>query len=723
MKTFNRGNLTTVVLLALTIGMSQTVFASTPIHEKSGTTEVDLSDVSVSDTLSSVRADATGKIIATGADNQNINLTDTRKGGTVYNVFAYNGGTIQLGDADTKFVTINSTGENAYGIMAFEDGDYKKTNPGTPSKVVVNGDTLTINVHGTKWAIGAQAQSNLNNPASVIDINTKNTIINASTDVDASTLKDGDENPAIGLISYSGSTVTIHNNLTINAPTAISTRGYSTVTINPEGTGTVKLNGDISFNYDAPTSGTSIDSTVNINLTNAESYLNGNIIKTGNPPANKITVKDMKLTASNGAVWNTTKNSFVNQLTLTNGGQVNLSGDAHEVDVLDRLTSNGGMVTTDSLDSQLKLASGAQKAVKSLTVKGSGNLADAIAADASVAQKLANVVTSEDTQKSLATQVTTDEGLIAGAYNGTINADGTVTGHQAINTGNSAISNMAAISLMTWRQENNDMNKRLGELRDSKGKEGTWFRMARGEMKYGEQNVKNQYNYYQLGWDTKVSPTWTVGGALTYTDGQSSFSGGNGTNKHTGFAIYGSQLQNDGSFIDLIGRFAHMKNEFSTVTGAGNGSYDTNGFSLSAEYGKRYQQSGNFWLEPQAELTYGHVTSADVTSNRGVHLHQDSLDSLVGRLGFSAGQDIKAGNIYARASYLHEFQGDADSNMTYGSVNTPFTRDLGGSWWEFGLGTNLNFGKDSHFYLDVEKSTNGDVTTPWQWNVGFRVAY
>ncbi len=717
MKTFNRGNLTTAVLLALTIGMSQPVFASDTVYENAATKSADLSDVSVntpwSDTVTSaVRAEDKGTITATGEKNQDINLTAQTDNGTIYTVYARNGGTIQLGDETTQNVTITSTGKNAYGIMSLLNG----------SNVTINGDTLTINAHGTDYAMGMQAQSNSGTPAT-IDINTKNTIINASTDVDASTLKDGDENPAIGLISYSGSTVTIHNNLTINAPTAISTRGYSTVTINPEGTGTVKLNGDISFNYDAPTSGTSIDSTVDINLTNAESYLNGNIIKTGNPPENKITVKDMKLTASNGAVWNTTKNSFVNQLTLTNGGQVNLSGDAHEVDVLDSLTSNGGVVTTDSLDSQLKLASGAQKAVKSLTVKGSGNLADAIAADASVAQKLANVVTSEDTQKSLATQVTTDEGLIAGAYNGTINADGTVTGHQAINTGNSAISNMAAISLMTWRQENNDMNKRLGELRDSKGKEGTWFRMARGEMKYGEQNVKNQYNYYQLGWDTKVSPTWTVGGALTYTDGQSSFSGGNGTNKHTGFAIYGSQLQNDGSFIDLIGRFAHMKNEFSTVTGAGNGSYDTNGFSLSAEYGKRYQQSGNFWLEPQAELTYGHVTSADVTSNRGVHLHQDSLDSLVGRLGFSAGQDIKAGNIYARASYLHEFQGDADSNMTYGSVNTPFTRDLGGSWWEFGLGTNLNFGKDSHFYLDVEKSTNGDVTTPWQWNVGFRVAY
>ncbi|RGS73657.1 hypothetical protein [Mitsuokella sp. AF21-1AC] len=126
MKTFNRGNLTTAVLLALTIGMSQPVFASDTVYENAATKSADLSDVSVSDTLSSVRADATGKIIATGADNQSIKLADTRNGGTVYNVFAYNGGTIQLGDANTKSVTINSTGENAYGIMAFEDGDYKK---------------------------------------------------------------------------------------------------------------------------------------------------------------------------------------------------------------------------------------------------------------------------------------------------------------------------------------------------------------------------------------------------------------------------------------------------------------------------------------------------------------------------------------------------------------------------------------------------------------------
>ena len=52
---------------------------------------------------------------------------------------------------------------------------------------------------------------------------------------------------------------------------------------------------------------------------------------------------------------------------------------------------------------------------------------------------------------------------------------------------------MASLSLMTWRQENNDMNKRLGEVRASEGSQGIWARMARGQSKYGQQGIENQY--------------------------------------------------------------------------------------------------------------------------------------------------------------------------------------------------------------------------------------
>lgn len=266
------------------------------------------------------------------------------------------------------------------------------------------------------------------------------------------------------------------------------------------------------------------------------------------------------------------------------------------------------------------------------------------------------------------------------------------------------------------------MNKRLGEVRASEGNQGIWARMARGQSKYGAQGIKNQYNYYQLGYDSKISDDWILGGAFTYTDGDSSYTNGSGTNKHTGFAVYGSNLRDDGSFIDLIAKYAHMKNDFDVNGGVGSGDYSTNGLSFSAEYGKRFHQEG-YWIEPQAELTYGRVSSADFTTKNGASVHQDSMDSLVGRLGFSLGKDIKQGNVYVRASYLYDFQGDTSVTMSKGGAATSFKTDLGGGWWEFGVGTNLDLGHDTHFYLDVETTAGGDVDTPWQWNAGVRYSF
>ena len=705
---------TAILLTLLGGGAAGEVYAATPVSVNGTTESATLSNVSITNPSYVVRVSNNGILKATGTDNTNISLSGTKEGtGYWYNVMDMTGGQVTLGDESTQNVNITAEGGNPTGVIAYTGG----------SKVNITGKDVHITAHGDTYAAGIHAQSNdvtRANP-STININADNTVIDVSTD---KATFDGGENQAIGIISYSGSTVNITGNLTVNAPTVISTRGNSEVNINQDGKGTVKLNGDISFNYNGPTSGTGIDSNVNINLTDADSVLNGNVIKTGNAPSEKATVDKMTLSLSNNATWNSTAGSFVNNLNLSNGGTVNLNGDTHTIDVVNKLSSDGGVVSTANLDSKLVLDSGATNNVKKLTVKGTGAMADQIAKDSTVASKLANVVTtSDDTSKSIATNVTTDEGVIAGAYNGTVNADGTVSGKQSINTSNQGISSMAAISMMTWRQENNDMNKRLGEIRDSKGKEGVWARMVRGEAKYDARNIKNQYNYYQLGYDTRVSDNWIVGGAFTYTDGESSFTKGNGPNKHTGFAVYGSQLRDDGSFIDLIARYAHMKNDFDTVTGAGNGDYSTNGYSISAEYGKRFYQDNGFWIEPQAELTYGYITSADFTTDRGVRAHQDSMDSFVGRLGVSLGKDIERGNVYVRASYLYDFDGDAKMHMNYGDISTPFSEDLGGGWWEFGVGTNLNLGHDTHFYADLEKTTGGDVTTPWQWNAGFRFSF
>ena len=288
---------------------------------------------------------------------------------------------------------------------------------------------------------------------------------------------------------------------------------------------------------------------------------------------------------------------------------------------------------------------------------------------------------------------TDESGADSSKHNAT---DGKVKLTYTPNKTNVAIASLAAMNLMTWRQENNDMYKRLGELRDSKGQQGLWVRMVRGQIKYGVRSMKNQYSYYQVGWDTKVGSNWTVGAAYSKTDGTTSFYRGTADNDHDGAAIYGSYLADDGSFIDLIAKYTHIDTDYETFHGAGSASYDNDAFSVSAEYGKRFHGKGGLWIEPQAELTYGRVSAADFLTKNGVKVYSDSAGSLVGRLGMVLGRDIKAGHLYAKASYLYDFDGDTITNMTYKGAKERFSDDIGGGWWEVGIGANLNLNNEMY---------------------------
>lgn len=575
-----------------------------------------------------------------------------------------------------------------------------------------------------------------------------------------------------GLVALSGGELNVNGNLTVNADRTIGTRGNSNININTDGKHTTVLNGDIVFETPAyPNSGNGsgsiINSNVNINLSGEESSWTGRAYQEykveveNESGVYKYThsveldapdyygdVTGFKMNINDGASWNMTGDSFINNVTVENGGVINvqenvkefnigclgddkggitlnngiinLQGESQQITATE-LDGTGGTVNTNSLNNKMRIGTVAD--ATSITVNGRGEIADAILGGNATAQDLADVVTNgtDDSEKSAASQITTDEGIIAGKITADVNADGKITNTvYAKNTTNLGLSNLAAINLMTWRQENNDMNKRLGELRDSKGEHGVWARMVRGEVEY--ESIKNQYNYYQIGYDEKLStdPNWTVGMFLTRTEGNSTFRTGSAENNHTGVGVYGSYLKDDGSFIDLVAKYARIDSDFNANGGVGSGDYNTNGYSISAEYGKRFEQGNGFWIEPQVELTYGTVGAVDYTTSNGAKVRQEGMDSLVGRVGFSIGKDIKDGNIYARASYLYDFDGETEVTMSHSGISDVYEQDLGGGWFEVGLGANINLSDATHLYFDVEKTYGGDVATPWQWSAGLR---
>ena len=323
--------------------------------------------------------------------------------------------------------------------------------------------------------------------------------------------------------------------------------------------------------------------------------------------------------------------------------------------------------------------------------------------------------------------VLAQESGIIGETTALVDEYGNIIANTVIEKGhiaNEGITELANVAFMAWRAENDEMHQRMGELRSSNGEAGIWARMKRGESKYGDMDIKNQYSTYQLGYDEKVGDSnWYIGGAISRTEGKSSFATGSGENQSTGFTVYGTYVADDGQYVDLSAKYARLDNEFDVFGRSGiesTGDYRNNGYAFSAEYGKRIEAGNDFWIEPQVQLTYGHLSSANYTTSRNVRVTQDAMDSVVGRLGFAAGKDIGAGNVYVKASYLYDFDGDTNVKMTDGKNSAVYEQDLGGGWFEVGIGTNINLSETSHLYFDVEKTYGGDIETPWQWNAGVR---
>ena len=642
-----------------------------------------------------------------GKDDYGVAILQANEGNTV-NLYAdkaildgstnKNGGVIGTGgfgtvNVDTKDLTIDGNICGTYG---------GRNDPDKKASLNIVTDTLDMKGDVNIGSAGS-GSSNFSRDTEVSITANTSAVIKGNINVVGNQSNKENKNDSSTLnITFNGDSKIIGE---INVNGSDADKASQDVTVNLGGTGNMTASSGV-YN---------VDNNANVNFTGGQWAINAWNTAEGKDAGNAA-VKSGASVDVNGASMKVGN--------LETAGTLNLkSKDGKAADISAKtLKGANGTVTTDSLENKIQAET---SEATGLTVKGNGDIADQIAADASKADVLANVVTSGngDAAKSAVSNIEADAGVISGGFRATVKADGGIEKlTEFVNTSNQAVSSMVNLSLMTWRQENNDMNKRLGEVRASEGNQGIWARMARGQSKYGAQGIKNQYNYYQLGYDSKISDDWILGGAFTYTDGDSSYTNGSGTNKHTGFAVYGSNLRDDGSFIDLIAKYAHMKNDFDVNGGVGSGDYSTNGLSFSAEYGKRFQQEG-YWIEPQAELTYGRVSSADFTTERGAKVHQDSMDSLVGRLGFSLGKDIKQGNVYVRASYLYDFQGDTSVTMSKDGAATSFKTDLGGGWWEFGVGTNLDLGHDTHFYLDVETTAGGDVDTPWQWNAGVRYSF
>ncbi|WP_462370291.1 autotransporter outer membrane beta-barrel domain-containing protein [Oxalobacter formigenes] len=191
-------------------------------------------------------------------------------------------------------------------------------------------------------------------------------------------------------------------------------------------------------------------------------------------------------------------------------------------------------------------------------------------------------------------------------------------------------------------------------------------------------------------------------------------------------ALYGTWHNQDGDYLDLIGKLSGMHNKYKVIsddnsftTKASNSNW---AYSISAEYGKRFQEKTyGYFVEPQIQLTLGRIEGSDYRTNNGIQVGQDSIDSVIGRVGLAFGRKLEKGSYFVRVDGLREFNGKGGAifQETGGTPNRSRI-DFRDTWGEVSLGGTWKLDEKSFGYAQLKRSFSADIQTEYRVDVGYR---
>lgn len=624
-------------------------------------------------------------------------------------------GTVEkdAGNITVKATAVGSCIEAfAYGIYAHGGATVIKEN-GKIDAFAEGGECTT--------AYGVHADDSTVNLDGIVDINAE-AVDSGNNDPSAYGIYAIGRNAEVNMLGGSITAQVYNNDGTINEDDnigcAIFAERSSVVNVNQGTINKVVINGDIRTGNNAA---------VNLNLNTADSVLTGSIED-----------DDGTLNLENNASWIATGYSEVNKLTMNQGniyvetpintdditineysgvGNIIFKADNTDEDGIVNINT-GSFIISDAIEDSFINVGVSNAAINTL---------DFNKAEESL-NTLAGKVYYDGDKNNLNGKVIIKEGLITPEVSGDLLFDSNRNRGYVANVKQKSstttidnIKNVAATAIIAWRQEDSTLSQRLGELRESDGGQGIWVRMSRGEFEY-DGEYKNQYNFFQMGYDWAAG-SLHYGAAVSHNDGQTTYTHGDGENRSTSLSLYGTWLGDKGHYADIVLKQGRLSNDFDIYTEAGHtsGDYDAWGTSLSGEYGMKVELDGGWYVTPQAQLTLMRIGGEDYTTNNGIKVNQDSLESAVGRVGFEVGKRISdSGSIYAKASLLHDFAGSADTYLSLNGLTNSYHQDIGDTWCEAGIGCNYKTSENSYVYADVVKTFGGDVETPWQWNAGMR---
>jgi len=305
-----------------------------------------------------------------------------------------------------------------------------------------------------------------------------------------------------------------------------------------------------------------------------------------------------------------------------------------------------------------------------------------------------------------------------------------------------SVSDNAVVMNNLWKSNYLNMFRRVGNLHRSgylgeqDQEENVWADTWHGKYKsasgYGRQ-VNQTYNGMQVGYDKLLNNK--VGEGKVYTgfslskvEGDSHTATGAGDQESNSIGIYGAWVGDKGHYLDASFLAAKLKDNYHLTgnTGDGsigrvNGEYDTWAYGLGLQYGYQTPRRNGWFWEPSAAIFVGRTDGATYRLSNNLGIHQDSYNTVTGRLGLSVGKELDDGsNLYAGVAALHDFAGPSSISSFYGTQERALEAAGGkDTWWEFSLGGNRRISPAGVFNLDLSKTVGSSIGNEWRINGGF----
>lgn len=282
--------------------------------------------------------------------------------------------------------------------------------------------------------------------------------------------------------------------------------------------------------------------------------------------------------------------------------------------------------------------------------------------------------------------------------------------------------------------ESNNLNKRMGDLRNNPYTQGSWIRIFNGND-IGE-GLTNLYTNIQLGYDygyEVLGGKDYLGVALSTSIIDLSAQSYKGDANTYSIALYDSYITDFGFYVDSIFKYIYTSQRLTPDFGDKT-SFGNHALSLGLEVGyQAYIPKTFFYLEPQIEAIYGYIHGVQdidlgFVGSKQILGELKSTHSLYLRAGGVMGYTFKtqgkfSADLRVGASFVSEQISNSNPinfNDSSSFISQNISNDIKAL---ISIATNLNVSDQWRIYLEAEKTFGGKRNTEYQANIGARFSF